>query len=55
MGSNPVENQGGLHNKTFDQEIDDKFNFILDLFCDDFCEIDDDGYYVIKPEYRKAV
>ena len=34
-------------------DIDEKFNFFIDLLCDDFCMIDENGNYVIKPEMRK--
>ena len=32
--------------------VEEKFNFILDTLADEFCELNDYGHYVIKPEYQ---
>jgi SHAQKYF class myb-like DNA-binding protein len=44
---------GSEQGQTMNFELDDKFNFYIDLLCDDFCELDENGNYVIKPEARK--
>jgi len=32
---------------------EEKFMYVLDILADEFCELDDNGQFVIKPEYRK--
>mgnify|MGYP000609405828 CR=1 FL=1 len=50
--SGPPEG-GSDQGPTMNFELDEKFNFFIDLLSDDFCEIDENGNYVIKPEARK--
>lgn len=33
--------------------VEEKFNFILDILADEFCELDDNGQFVIKNEYHR--
>ena len=33
-------------------QTEEKLNFIVDILADDFCECDETGDYVIKPEAR---
>jgi hypothetical protein len=33
-------------------ELDEKFEYFIDIMADDFCEMDENGNYVIKPEAR---
>lgn len=40
---------------TTNYELSEKFNFFIDLLCDDFCEIDENGQYSIKPEVRAQI
>lgn len=36
-------------------ELDEKFEYFIDIMADDFCEMDESGNYVIKPEARSQL
>jgi hypothetical protein len=40
-------------NDSADEGVEDKFHFFMDMLCDDYCEIDQDGYYQVKPEFQE--
>lgn len=44
------QDQGPLDG-THDPQVDEKLNYLIDELCDDYCERNDQGIYVIKQEY----
>ena len=53
IGSGPAEGNFGDRTQQNNEYLtEDKLNFIVDLLADDFCELDDSGNYVIKPEAK---
>lgn len=36
-------------------DIDTNLNFFIDELCDDYCEKDDNGVYVIKDEFKELI